>query len=76
MSETVVCRRQILTYEDGLRAESRPIGIQMNQKELTKTFVMISNWEKPFGLHGLYKMIQRFKGKCHGYLSGMTTGPR
>ena len=27
----------------------------MNQKELTKTFMMISNWKKPFGLHGFYK---------------------
>ena len=30
------------------------IGLQMKQKELTKTFMMISNWEKTFGLHGLY----------------------
>ena len=27
----------------------------MKQKELTKTFMMISNWKNPFGLHGLYK---------------------
>ena len=33
----------------------------MNQKELTKTFMMISKWTKPFGLHGLYKIIQRCK---------------
>ena len=31
------------------------IGIQMKRKELTKTLMMISNWIKPFGLHGLYK---------------------
>ena len=31
------------------------IGIQMNQKELTKTF-MISNCLKPFGLYDLYKI--------------------
>ena len=37
------------------------IGIQMNQKDLTKTFMMIANWLKPFGLHSLYKNIQRFK---------------
>ena len=30
----------------------------MYQKELIKTFMMISN----FGLHGLYKIIQRFEG--------------
>ena len=29
----------------------------MKQKELTKTFMMISNWKKAFGLHGLYKNI-------------------
>ena len=34
------------------------IGIQMNQKDLTKSFMMISNWIKPFGLQDLY--IQRF----------------
>ena len=34
----------------------------MNQKELTKTFMMISNWKKPFGLHNFHKKIQRFKG--------------
>ena len=34
----------------------------MNQKELTKTFMMISNWIKPFGLHGLYKNISALKG--------------
>ena len=38
------------------------IGIQMSRKELTKTFIMITNWIKPFGLHGLYKNIQRFEG--------------
>ena len=32
----------------------------MNQKEPTKTFMMISNWKKPFG--GLYKKIQRLVG--------------
>ena len=34
----------------------------MKQKELTKTSMMISNWEKPFGLHGLYKSIPAFWG--------------
>ena len=34
----------------------------MNQKEQTKTFKMILNWSKPFGLHGLYKIIYLFKG--------------
>ena len=28
-------------------------GIQMKQKELTKTFMMISDGRKLFGLHGL-----------------------
>ena len=35
----------------------------MKRKELTKTFLMISNWKKnTFGLHDLYKIIQRLKG--------------
>ena len=29
----------------------------MNQKELTKTFMMILNWKKPFDLRGLYEII-------------------
>ena len=29
----------------------------MNRKELIKTFMMILNWEKPFGLYRLYKSI-------------------
>ena len=33
---------------------------QMNQKELTKTFMMISNLKKPFGVHGIFKNYQRF----------------
>ena len=28
--------------------------IEMKRKELIKTFMMISNWKKPFGLHVLY----------------------
>ena len=28
----------------------------MNQKELTKTFMMIPNWLKLIGLHDLYKI--------------------
>ena len=27
----------------------------MSRKELTKTFMMISSWKKPFSLHGLWK---------------------
>ena len=38
------------------------MGIQINQEELTKTFMMISNRNKPFGLHAFLKLIQRFKG--------------
>ena len=29
----------------------------MKQKELTKTLMVISNWKKAFGHHGLYKNI-------------------
>ena len=40
------------------------IGSQMKRKELTKTFMMISNWKKHFGLHGLhnYSGAIRVKG--------------
>ena len=31
------------------------MGIQMNRKDQTKTFMIIFNLKKPFGLHGLYK---------------------
>ena len=50
------CRRQILTTKvdpHTVRVKIFPtavthdIGIQMNQKELIKTFMMISNWKKP-----------------------------
>ena len=34
----------------------------MKQKELTKTFMMISDYKKPFGIHVLYKKFQRLKG--------------
>ena len=34
----------------------------MKQKEVTETFMMISNWKKPFGFHCLYKLFQRCKG--------------
>ena len=34
----------------------------MKQKKLTKTFMMISNRKKPFGLHGLYQNIPELSG--------------
>ena len=33
------------------------VSIQMKREYLTKTFMMISNWEKPFGLRDVYKNI-------------------
>ena len=36
--------------------------IPMNQKELTKTFMMILYWKQPFDVYGLYKLFQRCKG--------------
>ena len=30
---------------------------QMEQEEKTETFMMISIWNKTFGIHGLYKPI-------------------
>ena len=32
-------------------SDTHNIGIQMKRKELTKTFVMISNWQKNIGPH-------------------------
>ena len=46
-SESDVQRRQILTSKDGPRMKEKNIDIQKKQKELTKTFMMISNWIKP-----------------------------
>ena len=37
------------------------VGIKMKQKELTKTFIMISNWKNPFGFYGLYKNMSALK---------------
>ena len=37
-------------------------GNQMELKKLTKSCMMISNWKKPFGLHGLYKDIAALWG--------------
>ena len=37
------------------------MGIQMKQKELTKTF-MITNWKKPLGLQDLYQDISALWG--------------
>ena len=34
----------------------------MNQKELTKIFMIISNWKKLFGLNGLYKNMSALLG--------------
>ena len=33
----------------------------MKPKELTKTFMMNTNWKKLFSLHGLYKHISALK---------------
>ena len=41
------------------RISTHNIGIQMKQKELTKTFVRFQN-EKPFCLHVFYKNISAF----------------
>ena len=56
MSESDVCRRQIMRYKDDPRPEKIKTFI-MNRKELNKTFMMILNYKKPFGLHGLYTNI-------------------
>ena len=38
------------------------IGIQMKLKQLTKAFMMISNWKLPFGLLVYIKIFDRFEG--------------
>ena len=39
------------------------IGIQMNQKELIETVMMILNWKKNhFGFQGFIEENKRFKG--------------
>ena len=38
------------------------IDIQVKREELTQSFMMISNWKRPFSLHDLYKIFQRCKG--------------
>ena len=38
------------------------MSIQMNRKELNKTFMMIPRWKKNFGWDVFFKLIQRFKG--------------
>ena len=37
----------------------------MNQKELTKKFIMLSNGLKPFGFHDLNKINPALKGLAH-----------
>ena len=41
------------------------MGIQMNQKELNETFVMISNWKNPLVSIVCLQIFQRFKGQFH-----------
>ena len=38
------------------------IGVQMNRKELTKTFMVISNWKNPLVSKVCMNVFQRFKG--------------
>ena len=37
----------------------------MNQKDLAKTFMMISNNKKPFGFHNFHKNISALRVKEH-----------
>ena len=39
------------------RIKAVVFSIQIKRKQLTRTFIMISNWKKNFCLHGLYKNI-------------------
>ena len=38
------------------------IGIQMKRRELTNTFLVISNWKNPLVSKVYTKILQRFKG--------------
>ena len=38
------------------------MGIEKNQKEPTKTSMMISNWKKHFSLHGFNENNSALKG--------------
>ena len=71
MSESDVCRRQILTT----KVDPRTVGVQLflmaidtqhrysNESERANEDICDDfKMEKPFGLHGFYKRIQRFKG--------------
>ena len=42
----------------------------MNQEELTKIFMIISNWNKPFGLYDLYEINSAVQG-LKGWKNGM-----
>ena len=74
MSDSDVQRRfqhwEILNIYNGRK--TRNIGNQIRRKELTKTFMMISNWKNHFGLHGFYKKIQLCKGLWRNYASQLT----
>ena len=47
----------------------------MKHKEPTKTFMMISNWKKPFGLYSLCKDISALYGLTHTALKVYLTSP-
>ena len=73
-SESDVCRRQIMTYEDCPRTERFKIFIMvvdpwrvilMTQNELAKTSMMISNWKPPF-VYTKYIVASELKDPiCH-----------
>ena len=43
----------------------------MNRKELTKTFMVISSWEKPFGFQGFHKKFSALRVKIEQKRSGV-----
>ena len=47
-------RRQNLMSKITMAVDPQPLGIRMKRKDLIKTFLMTSNCEKNFVLHGLY----------------------
>ena len=49
------------------------IAIQIKRKEQTKTFIVISNGQKPFGLHCLYKYFVRVEGYSNSFIYDLGT---
>ena len=54
--KTVPALKELQNYS---AVDPEHICIYIKRKGSTKTFMMISNWQKTFGLHGLYENISQ-----------------